>query len=585
MAEKRFFHVESKFFELVKNAIEVNIIERGRKHRSIVSMGFAAAAWLRDSLLEVAKLSNNRNVFRSFREGNKVFVVQKQQNDRGSFVTVTVLGDSKGRGGVIIPAGGDSWGWRRLSEELAGLLNPKAAANHGDIHRQPPAGKSLVQGNFRNEFCSFKAAVTQGKNLPKIMPINSGEINAENEVILNLKVKMTRDQDGLWKASWAGLDDSSNGLHQNSKLGPTQELKSAPKPGPQPSQTHKVWKPVGPKPNQLATNSDSGAGSGSFRPATLTRGPELENSNRFSVFQIGESSGSGDPPEAETQCTEVPPQAEIPAPSGSGLVADGAIVPQVSVASGSRLVADGAIVSHVSVAPESEPIEVDRTWGSSSEWVLELRDGRRVSIPLSLIRQPVVSDPLPNVLTQAGKLIIPGVSVGVGSLIDDLSSLGDHECSGEEDEDDENISLIWEDSEVDGAENAVVCWDDDTGTLDVEPLAMSKPVETGLSEGTSVIQDHGGVVTPSDWVLGKSKRIGKVLGASYHGNEEQINRLLMEIDGRRPQPSREVGCVKITKDGRTGSRELKRLTCSINYDSDSATRRGKSRERVPVFSQ
>ncbi|GMY24517.1 hypothetical protein FCV25MIE_19759, partial [Fagus crenata] len=323
---------------------------------------------------------------------------------------------------------------------------------------------------------------------------------------------MTRGQDGLWKASWAGLDDSSNGLPQTSKLGPTQELKSAPKPGPQPSQTHKVWKPVGPKPNQLATNSEIGAGSGSFRPATSTRGPELAISNRFSVFQIGESSGSCDPLEAETHplpvtCTVVPPQAEIPAPSGSGLVVDGAIVPHVSVASGSGLVADGAIVSHVSVAPESEPIEVDRTWGSSSEWVLELRDGRRVSIPLSLIRQPMVSDPLPNALTQAGKLIIPGVSVGVGSRIDDLSFLGDPECSGEDDEDDENISLVWEDSEMDGAENAVVCWDDDTGTLDVEPLAMSKPVETGLSEGTSVIQDHRGVVTPSDWALGKSKRI------------------------------------------------------------------------------
>ena len=82
-------------FELVKNAIEVSIIERGRKHRSIVSMGFAAAFWFRDSLLEVAKLSNDKNVFRSFKEGNKVFVVQKQRNGRGSFVTVTVLVDSK----------------------------------------------------------------------------------------------------------------------------------------------------------------------------------------------------------------------------------------------------------------------------------------------------------------------------------------------------------------------------------------------------------------------------------------------------------------------------------------------------------
>jgi hypothetical protein len=246
---------------------------------------------------------------------------------------------------------------------------------------------------------------------------------------------------------------------------------------------------------------------------------------------------------------------------------------------------DGTIITYDPVVPESEPTEVDRTWGSSSEWVLELRDGRRVTIPLSLVRQPVVSGPLPSALTPAGPLVIPGVSVGVGSIVDDLSSLGDHECTGEDEEDDENISLVWEDSEVEGTGNAMVCWEDETGILEVEPLAISKPVETGVSEGISVTQDHGDVVPPTDWVLGKSKRIGKVLGASYYGNEERINRLLMEIDGRCPQSSREVGGVKIIKDGRTGNRELKRLTCSINYDSDSATRRGKSRERVPVLSQ
>jgi hypothetical protein len=31
---------------------------------------------------------------------------------------------------------------------------------------------------------------------------------------------------------------------------------------------------------------------------------------------------------------------------------------------------------------------VDRTWGSSSDWVLELRDGKRLSIPLSLLQPP-----------------------------------------------------------------------------------------------------------------------------------------------------------------------------------------------------
>ena len=76
-----------------------------------MALGFVAAIWFRDVLLEVAKLHDEQNLFRSFRERNKVFVVQKQRNDRGGFVIVTVLGDSKGRGCVIVPKGRDTWGW------------------------------------------------------------------------------------------------------------------------------------------------------------------------------------------------------------------------------------------------------------------------------------------------------------------------------------------------------------------------------------------------------------------------------------------------------------------------------------------
>ena len=131
MGDKRFLQVESKSFELVKTAFEVNIIERGRKHISNVSMGFAAAHWFWDALLEVVQLSNAQNLFRSFREGNKIFVIQKQRNSRGSFVSATVLGNSKGRGCVIILEGRDACGWRGVSHELGSLLLPKAIEQHG----------------------------------------------------------------------------------------------------------------------------------------------------------------------------------------------------------------------------------------------------------------------------------------------------------------------------------------------------------------------------------------------------------------------------------------------------------------------
>jgi hypothetical protein len=155
--------VESKSFEIVKHAFELNIIEIGRNHVSNVSMGFAAAYWFRDALLEIAKLSNDQNVFRSFREGNKVFVVQKQRNARGRFVSVTVLGDSKGR---------DAWGWRGVSHEINGLLLAKATGPMVGNQWQTAAANHTAQenpnSNPRKEYPTFKAAVNQGETIPNI---------------------------------------------------------------------------------------------------------------------------------------------------------------------------------------------------------------------------------------------------------------------------------------------------------------------------------------------------------------------------------------------------------------------------------
>ena len=59
----------------------------------------------------------------------------------------------------------------------------------------------------------------------------------------------------------------------------------------------------------------------------------------------------------------------------------------------------------------------------------------------------------------------------------------------------------------------------------------------------------------------------------------------MEIDARRTQLTSEGGMKSKKKVGGEGNRELKRLSCSINYESDSATARSNSRERVLLLSQ
>uniref|UniRef100_A0A2N9IHU7 Reverse transcriptase domain-containing protein n=1 Tax=Fagus sylvatica TaxID=28930 RepID=A0A2N9IHU7_FAGSY len=152
---------------------------------------------------------------------------------------------------------------------------------------------------------------------------------------------------------------------------------------------------------------------------------------------------------------------------------------------------------------------------------------------------------LPTDSVAAGQLVTREELVGVGSTVDDLislgGSLGGSEYFGVEDEFEDDVSLVWEDPEVDGVgmENEL----QEVVTHTQEPGVVVSP--SGVEDSSPGVE-----VSPSDWVLGKSKRIGKVLGASYHGNEERINCLLMEIDGRRPPISCEVGGVKKLKEGR-----------------------------------
>jgi hypothetical protein len=222
MGDKRYFQIESKSFELVKHAFELSIIERGRGHSSSVSMGFAAAIWFRDVLLEVANLHAEQNLFRSFCERNKIFVVQKQRNGRGGFVTVPVLGDSKGRGCVIVPEGRDTWGWRGLSKEVDGLMGLKAKAEHGNTHRR--LGPVLAQGsrnsNFGKESHTFKEAVILGGDIPSTSAIYSGInvnllqnrnglVNEPTEI--SLKIVLGLGPNKKWEVKWAEVLDDPSG--------------------------------------------------------------------------------------------------------------------------------------------------------------------------------------------------------------------------------------------------------------------------------------------------------------------------------------------------------------------------------------
>lgn len=67
--------------------------------------------------------------------------------------------------------------------------------------------------------------------------------------------------------------------------------------------------------------------------------------------------------------------------------------------------------------------------------------------------------------------------------------------------------------------------------------------------------------------MGRLKAFGKLVGASYEGYEEEVTRLLMAIDARRIQWVKETSRLKkAARASQIGSRELKNLYSSINYE-------------------
>jgi hypothetical protein len=184
-------------------------------------MGLLAARWCREALLEVANLSTEKHLFRSFRERNTVFVIQKQRNVKGGFVSITVLGESRGKGIVIIPEGRDGKGWRGVSNVLHGLLTPMVPEKHESNHRRPPTPipqRSQIS-NTHGESRTFKEAVIRGDINPKISHViegnipdlrDSGKTLVNDSVELYLKVILGVGPGQKWMVKWAGVMDQPN---------------------------------------------------------------------------------------------------------------------------------------------------------------------------------------------------------------------------------------------------------------------------------------------------------------------------------------------------------------------------------------
>ena len=282
----------------------------------------------------------------------------------------------------------------------------------------------------------------------------SDRVNAKIEVILNLKVKLTCDSDGNWTPSWVGLDKMDS---KSITRAPVSILAQKPK-------VTKHWQPIGPHPisdklkqaqvlpgrSNITKTDPKKPSSTSDLKKSKVKTPEISISNSFSIFQHGESSSLGEDHTLDPIGASETSQDDTESTESSIRKSNS----ETRVLPHQEEEPKGAIVlceSFDDIVPLTNPLEVDWTWGSSSNWVLELRDGRRLSIPILLIRQPDV--PAPAILGMS----LSGFGV-MGLTVEDQDSMGSYLTSDAEENNEDDISLVWEDSEAVGEGSELVCW-------------------------------------------------------------------------------------------------------------------------------
>jgi hypothetical protein len=257
---------------------------------------------------------------------------------------------------------------------------------------------------------------------------------------------------------------------------------------------------------------------------------------------------------------------------------------------------------------------VDRSWGSSRDWFIDLRDGRRLRLPADL-RSPIadmgrtddaitqklvqwVSSQRDAIETDDEVAVSEGGLLGSEDGSESVGVISEYEAAESIEGNEKNMSMVLtEETKV--SESVMLeaisgAWSEfleiaevtdgvgDTEQkelvpLNVEPLAVAFPVDV---ENHGSTDDGSFVSQSSDWVQRRQKAIGKVLGANYEGYEQAVTALLMDIEARHLQRKATMtGVQKPMSSGRKGTRELKRLASSINYEAR-ATREDKGKGKM-----
>ena len=206
--------------------------------------------------------------------------------------------------------------------------------------------------------------------------------------------------------------------------------------------------------------------------------------------------------------------------------------------------------------------DLDKSWGNSKDWILQLRDGRKLVLPLSLYRSL-------DSMSVSSSLEGDCVTGNDSSTYEGQRVSWADECEGLVEYFPRLESELWE-----VGERLRSCEDGDE-PLVVVPLATEGPTELESSHTKEIgYKESVDSCQLSHWVTNRIKTFKKSVGTSLEGFEEQITGLLLAIEAKKKDKKRrEVGDQrKLVKSSQKGQRELKNLLTSLNvkYDTNKA---------------
>ena len=168
--------------------------------------------------------------------------------------------------------------------------------------------------------------------------------------------------------------------------------------------------------------------------------------------------------------------------------------------------------------------DLDKSWGNSKDWMLQLCDGRQLVLPLSLYRSPNSM----SVCSRIEEECVPGIAAIANerqriSWADEGEGLVEslHVVPGSK-------NVMWEFDE------RLMSWKRGGEPLVVVPLATKSPLESVSSPvkeiGCKESVDNSQL---SQWVTNRIKAFKKSVGTSLEGFEKQVTGLLLAIEARK----------------------------------------------------